>query len=100
MLEIRRRLDFREEPLAPYDGGQLGLQHLERDTALVPQVVGKIDGGHSALTDLSLDAVSAFQGSVQSNDRVGHVRLVGRGGNLACNDTTSSSLDPPTSVRR
>jgi hypothetical protein len=35
MLQIRRRLDLCQEALGTYDGGQLGLQHLQSDFALM-----------------------------------------------------------------
>jgi len=34
----------------------------------MPQVVGKVDRRHPALTELSLDAVAAFEGRVQALD--------------------------------
>ena len=46
VLELRRRLDFGEESLAPNDCSQLRLEHLQRDFALVLQVVGQVDRRH------------------------------------------------------
>src|SRR5688572_23512476 len=59
MLKVGRHLDFLHEPLAAEDGGELGLEHLDGDPAPVPDVAGKVDGGHGALADLSLDLVSS-----------------------------------------
>ena len=39
-----------------------GLQHLERDLALVPQVAREVDGRHAALADQSVDGVAAGRG--------------------------------------
>ena len=34
------------------------------------KIVGQVDRGHPALTDLTLDAVAAFEGCVQAGDGV------------------------------
>ncbi|MCH7857601.1 MAG: hypothetical protein IIB37_12685 [Gemmatimonadetes bacterium] len=39
---------------------------------LVLDVVGQVDGGHRALTKLTLDAVAAFQSCVQAGDGITH----------------------------
>ncbi len=49
MLEVRRRLDFGQESLCTYNCSQLGLQDLQRDLALVLEVIGQVDRGHAAL---------------------------------------------------
>jgi hypothetical protein len=36
---------------------QLGMEDFECDRTVVPEVVGQIDGGHSAAAELALDAV-------------------------------------------
>ncbi len=61
MLQVRRRLDLGQEALGTDDGGQLGLQDLERDLALVLEVVGQVDGGHPALAELVPDDVAVGQ---------------------------------------
>ena len=70
--QVRGRRDLSQEPLGPNDGGQFGLQDLERDLALVLQVVGQVYRGHAALTKLTLYGIAAFEGCVQAGDRVGH----------------------------
>ena len=45
---------------------------LEGDLALVLEVVGQVDSGHPALTDLTLDAVAALEGGVEAGDGIGH----------------------------
>ena len=74
VLQISGGLDLGEETLSTYDSGQLRLQHLERDLSLVLQVVGEVHRGHPALTDLTLDAVAALEGSVQAGDGVWSVQ--------------------------
>jgi hypothetical protein len=73
VLKIGGRLDLGEKTLGADDGAQFGFQDLDRDLAVVPQVIRQVDGGHAALTELSLDAVAAVEGRVEAMDRiVGH----------------------------
>ena len=51
-----------------HHGSEFRLEHLERDLPLVLEVVGQVDGRHTALTDLALDAVAALEGGVQAGD--------------------------------
>jgi len=43
-------------------------------TPLVLEVVGQVDRGHPALTDLALDAVAALEGCVQAGDGIWSIR--------------------------
>ena len=58
MLQVRRRLDLGEEALGAQRGRELGVQHLDRHLAVVPDVVGEIDGGHPTRAEFALDAVA------------------------------------------
>ncbi len=58
MLQRRRGLDLREESLGADHGGELGAQHLERDLAVVLQVVCEIHRGHAARAKLALETVT------------------------------------------
>jgi hypothetical protein len=58
MAQRRGGLDLLHEPLGAEDGGQFGLQDLDRDLAVVLQVLGKPDRGHATLAQLALDPVS------------------------------------------
>jgi hypothetical protein len=51
-------LDLTEEPLGADHGGQLGLQDLDGDVAVMLEVFGQIDRGHPTLPELPLDAVA------------------------------------------
>jgi hypothetical protein len=62
VLERGRRLDLGQEALAPDHRGELRLEDLERDLALVLEVLGEVDGGHPTLAEPLLDAVAAVQG--------------------------------------
>ena len=43
-------------------GGEFGLELLERDLAVVLEILGKVDGRHATLAEMSLDAVAAGKG--------------------------------------
>ena len=58
MLEIRGDSDLLEESLSAQDSSELGMQNLDRDFAIVLLVVGEINGGHAAGTQLTLDGIS------------------------------------------
>ena len=58
MLQVGGGLDLGEEPLGAEDGGELGVQHLERDLAVVLEVVGEVHRRHAARAELALDAVA------------------------------------------
>ena len=51
-----------QEPVGAEDGGKLGLEDLERDLAVVLEVLGEVHRGHAALAELTLDAVAVGQG--------------------------------------
>ena len=63
VLELRRSLDLLHEPVGAEHGGEFGPQHLQRNLAVVLQVLGKIDRGHAAFAESALDAVAVGEGS-------------------------------------
>ncbi len=65
MVELGGELDLSLEPLGAHRGRQLGVQHLDGDVALVPEVVREEDGGHAAGAQLALDAVAIPQRVLQ-----------------------------------
>ena len=65
MLQVRRDLDLAQEPLDAEHGAELGLEDLERDLALVPDVAREVDRRHAAFADLPLDGVAAGEGGIQ-----------------------------------
>ena len=69
MLEVGGGLDLGQEPLGADHGGELGAQHLERDLAVVPEVLGEVDGGHAARAELALDAVAVGEGGCEIEGR-------------------------------
>jgi hypothetical protein len=62
VLEIGGELDLLEEPLRADDGGQLGVQHLDGDVAVVLEVLGEVHRGHAARAELALEAVAVGEG--------------------------------------
>ena len=78
VLEPGGELDLALEALGAERGGQLGVEHLERDRPLVLEVAGEIDGGHAPAAELALERVAVPQAFAQQR-RVGHgARWVGR----------------------
>ena len=61
MLQGRDRLDLAQEPLGTDDRGELGLQDLDGDLAVVLEILREIDGGHAARAELALDAIAVGQ---------------------------------------
>ena len=61
-----------QEPLGAEHRGELGPQHLERDLAVVPEVVREVDGRHAAGAELALDAVAVRQGPLEAAEELGH----------------------------
>ena len=55
--ELRHRLDLAVEALCSHGDRDLGAQHLERDEAVVLEVVGEVDPGHRSDAEFPLDAV-------------------------------------------
>jgi hypothetical protein len=58
VLQSGGELDFTLEPLGSQGGGQLWVQHLQRDGAVVPEVLGEVHRCHTTASKLALDAVA------------------------------------------
>ena len=83
MLEPGRDADLAGEAVRAERGGELGTEHLDRDLAVVLEVVGQVDGGHAALAELALDPVGGAEGTLKLVAQVagrGDRRVVGDGG--------------------
>jgi hypothetical protein len=78
MLEMRRRANLGQEPRPPDDRGELGVQHLDGDVPIVPEVVSEVHGGHAARAQDPLDAVDVgeWRGEALQNSRHGAPRLL------------------------
>ena len=75
MLEPGGEADLAKEALGAEAHGELGVEHLERDRAVVPEVAGEPDGGHAAAAELALERVAVPQAFAQHGYRVGHAAL-------------------------
>ena len=71
VLQVGRGLDLGQEPLGANHGGQFGSQDLERDVAVVFDIVREIDGRHAAGAEFVLDGVAVGQGCGEAVD-IGH----------------------------
>jgi len=90
VLQIRRRLDFDQEPLGADDGGEFWPEHLQRDFAGVLQILGQVDGGHAALAELALKAIAAGEGDREAGPGVRHIRnMESNGGQRECGECQS-----------
>jgi hypothetical protein len=57
MLQVCRSADLGQEQCRADHPSELAAQHLERDAAAVPQVLGQVHRRHTALAELALEAV-------------------------------------------
>jgi hypothetical protein len=65
MGQLRSDLDFAQEPLVADSEGQLGLEDLQRDLAVVLPVMGEVDDRVPAAAELALDRVAVSQRRLQ-----------------------------------
>ena len=65
-------LDLAQEPGGAHLRGQVGAEHLDRDLALVLEVVGQEDARHPALSQLALEAVPRWRGRRRVVQKLGH----------------------------
>ena len=61
-----------EESLTPERGGEVGLQYLDRDLAIVLLVLGEKDDPHPPTTEFTPDRVAVGEGGPQAGQRVRH----------------------------
>jgi hypothetical protein len=55
VLELCRDANFALEALRAERRGQLGMQHLHRDRAIVPEVLGEVHRRHATAAELTLE---------------------------------------------
>ena len=72
MLQLGRDLDLAVEPLRTDGCGQLRVEHLDGDVALMLQIQGQIDRGHAAATQLALDGISVGKSDLETGEDLGH----------------------------
>src|SRR4029078_1143376 len=66
MREPRRRLDLEQEAFGADTRGELLAQDLDRDGAVVFEIVREVPGGHAAGPELAIDAVAVGEGSCET----------------------------------
>ena len=67
--------DFPLEALRAEGGGELGVQDLERDRAVVPEIVGQEHRGHATPPQLALEPVAVSQAALELFAEVCHASL-------------------------
>jgi hypothetical protein len=58
MVQLRCDLDLEQEAVVRDRGGDVWLEDLYRDIAPMLEVLGKVDRGHAAATELAFDHVA------------------------------------------
>ena len=58
MLETGSGLDLLDEACGPEHRGEFGTQDFDRHFAVVPHVLGKVDGRHSTASQFAHDGVT------------------------------------------
>ena len=72
MVEPGRDLDLAEEAFGAEARGELRVQNLECDLAIVLEIVRQEHGGHAAPSHLALNAVSVGKRGLESGAKVSH----------------------------
>ncbi len=70
MLQRGSGLDLDHEALGAEHGGQLRLEDLDRDLAVVLEILRQVDRGHAAGAEFALDAVAIGQRGVRRSSVV------------------------------
>jgi hypothetical protein len=76
--DLRRQLSFVEETAGALFGGELGLEHSNRDRARQPPVLADADDPHTAASDLAVDGVARRAGSPIRRPSTASQRTIGR----------------------
>ncbi len=72
MLQVGGDADLAEEPFVAERLGQLRMNHLDGDLAIVLEVVGQPDRRHASAAKLSLYPVVAGKRGLEPGKNVGH----------------------------
>ena len=73
MLEMGCGLDLSQEPFRTDYRREFGAQHFCGDLAVVTEVLGEVDDGHPARSQLPLDVVAVGERSLNSHQQVWQV---------------------------
>ena len=66
MVEPRGELDLAKKPVGAERCGEVGVEDLEGDDAIVLAVLGEVDGRHPAAAELAIDGVGAGERVAQA----------------------------------
>ena len=69
MLKPRCCPDLGQKSFGSESRAEIGMEHLYRDVAIVPDVMGDIHGGHAALSDFAVYAIAIRQCFSESGDQ-------------------------------
>ncbi len=72
MLKAGGDLDLADEAVGPEDRRQLGIEHLDRDRTVVPEVLGEEHRRRAAAAQLSFDQKGVGQGGPEALEEFGH----------------------------
>ena len=72
VIQLGGDSDLPQETLGPDGRSQFWPQYLDRHLALMLEIVGAIDGGHTAGPDLALYIVVAGERGLQTIKDIGH----------------------------
>ncbi len=73
MAQLGREPDLAQKALGAERLRQIGLEHLDRDLAIVFEVAREVHGRHAARAELALDAIAVGEGGLK---RRGGVHVV------------------------
>src|SRR2546423_15419858 len=78
MAEPGRGPDLPGKPVGAKQRAQFGAEDLDRHLAVVLEVVGQVDGRHSAVAELAQDGVAPGQGGGEAVEGGGHIMKLQR----------------------
>ena len=100
MLQPRRGADLGEEAFATEGRTKIGMQHLDGDIALVPQIMREVHGGHAAGAEFALDAVAVGEGGGKPSGDVAHRFTFARSSVSQCSAYTIDEVDVGSRIIR
>jgi hypothetical protein len=72
VLKAGGEADFAVESLGAERRGEMRVEDLECHRPIVPEVLGQVDGGHTAPAQLTLEAVTVGESGLETLLGVGH----------------------------
>jgi hypothetical protein len=75
VLEPGGEPDLALEAVGAEGGGELGVEHLERDRPVVLEIVGEEDRGHASAAELALEGVQPAQSVLKLRGQIGQWSL-------------------------